>query len=180
MQVHEPGRRSERPAAVAIADAWRRELPGVPVGSISVLTALWRTAKLFADERHRSLLRLGMDAATLDLLSTLRRAGEPYELPTRELAERCLVTAGAVSQRVARAEDDGLVTRRPAPGGGRAVLVRLTAVGHERLLPVVAALLEHEENLLAHLDPSDRERLASLLGVLGQPLQDERLPSRAD
>ena len=44
------------------------------------------------------------DAATLDLLSVLRRAGPPYQLTTRQLTEQTRVTAGAISQRVARAE----------------------------------------------------------------------------
>lgn len=85
-----------------------------------VRAPVWQFAKLFGDDRRRVLARLGVDAATLDLLSVLRRGGPPYTLTTRELAGRSLVTAGAVSQRVARAERDGLVVRdngrgRPAP-----------------------------------------------------------------
>jgi hypothetical protein len=52
-----------------------------------------------------------VDPSTLDLLSVLRRSGPPYELGTRELTRRTLVTAGAISQRVARAEQAGLVAR---------------------------------------------------------------------
>jgi hypothetical protein len=75
---------------------------GLLVGSIGILTHIWQAAKLFSDERRRTLATIGMDAATLDLLSTLRRAGPPYRLSTRELAAR-LVTAGAVTQRASRA-----------------------------------------------------------------------------
>ena len=58
-------------------------------------------AKLLSDDRRRTLGRLGIEDSTLDLLSTLRRSGPPYTLTTRELGERTLVTAGAISQRVA-------------------------------------------------------------------------------
>ena len=97
--------------AADIAAAWRRELPGVPTESIEIITPLWRIAKLLADDRRRTLAALGVDASTLDLLSVIRRSGPPYELTTREIARRTLVTAGAVSQRVA------LRPGRPASGG---------------------------------------------------------------
>jgi len=40
----------------------------------------------------------------------------PYELTTREITRRTLITAGAVSQRVARADRAGLVERSPLAG----------------------------------------------------------------
>ena len=100
--------------AAEIARAWQRERPGVPTESIGIVTPLWRLAKLFADDRRRLLAELGVDPATLDLLSVLRRSGPPYELSTRELTARTLVTAGAISQRVGGPRSRGwsLVVRR--------------------------------------------------------------------
>lgn len=149
--------------ATDIAAAWDRELPGVPTSSIGVITPLWRVAKLLADERRRTLARLGVDSATLDLLSTLRRAGEPWRLTTRELAERCLVTAGAISQRVARAEREGLVTRAASAASRRAVAVTLTERGHEVVERTVRGLLAHEEALVADLAAGERRVLGDLL-----------------
>lgn len=149
-----------------IAAAWDRELPGVPTASIGVITPLWRAAKRLADDRRRTLARLGVDAATLDLLSTLRRSGDPWTLTTREITAQTLVTAGAVSQRVARAERDGLVTRAPSGTGRRAVAVTLTETGHAVVERVVRDLLEHEERLLGALDAADRATLGRLLAVL--------------
>ena len=147
----------------AIAAAWERELPGVPVSSISVITPLWRVAKALADDRRRTLHRLGIDPATLDLLSTLRRAGAPWSLTTRELTAQTLVTAGAISQRIARAEREGLVLRSPSDGGRRAVAVTLTTTGHELVERAVRHLLTHEETLLADLAADDRQALTRLL-----------------
>ena len=155
----------DAPAELAprdIAEAWRREAPGTPVDSIPVVTPVFRLAKLLADDRRRLLASEGIDGATLDLLSTLRRSGEPYTVSTRDLAERCLVTAGAISQRVARAERDGLVERnRPS---GKTVWVRLTNAGHRLVESVVDRLLRRELALLDGLEPADRDRLATLLG----------------
>ncbi|AUS80971.1 MarR family transcriptional regulator [Actinoalloteichus sp. AHMU CJ021] len=149
-----------------IVRAWRRERPGAPVGSIGVITRIWRVAKLLDDERRRTMARLGMDAATRDLLSTLRRAGSPYQLAPSEIARRALVSPGAVSQRVARAEAAGLVRRRREGPDGRAVLVELTSEGHEVIGGTVDELLRHEESLLSGLTDQQREHLADLLRVL--------------
>jgi DNA-binding MarR family transcriptional regulator len=145
--------------------AWTRERPGTPVESIGLITRVWRAGKLLADDRRRTLARLGIDAATLDLLSTLRRHGEPYRMTPAELKEACLVSAGAISQRVARAEASGFV-RAHRGGGGRTTAVELTAGGHGLIEGSVDELLRHEQTLVEHLTPAEREQLTGLLRTL--------------
>lgn len=163
--------------AAEIAAAWRRERPGVPTDSIGIVTPLWRLAKLFADDRRRLLAELGVDPATLDLLSVLRRSGTPYELTTRQLAERTLVTAGAISQRVSRAEQSGLVDRRTETDGSRAVVVSLTKAGHDLVERTVDQVLTREASLVTGLPRADRDLLANqlqrLLDSVGQQLRAE-------
>ncbi|WP_182451276.1 MarR family winged helix-turn-helix transcriptional regulator [Streptacidiphilus sp. P02-A3a] len=156
--------------AEEIARAWQREQPGLPVDSIGILTRIHHAAKLLADERRRVLARVGMDAATLDLLSTLRRSGAPYRLSTRELAARCLITPGAVTQRVDRARQDGLVRRLAADPGTRTVQVELTAEGHHAVEHAVDGLLTYEHGLIEALAPEEQQELARLLAVLVQDL----------
>ena len=152
--------------AAEIAAAWRRERPGAPVSSIEIVTPIWRLAKLLADDRRRVLQESGVDPATLDLLSVLRRAGPPYQLTTREVARRALVTAGAVSQRVSRAERERLVERAPAADGSRSVLVTLTAAGHALVERVVDQVLGREALLVQGLRPAERAALVALLDRL--------------
>lgn len=163
----------------AIAAAWERERPGTPVSSIGIVTPIWHLAKLLGDDRRRVLSRAGVDAATLDLLSVLRRSGSPYTLSTRELGRRSLVTAGAISQRVARAEREGLVVRESAAGRPRTVRVTLTADGHRLVEETVDQVLHREAELLQGLGPEAQEQLASLLGTLlgdvQQRLGDDRV-----
>ncbi|GAB2792725.1 MarR family winged helix-turn-helix transcriptional regulator [Streptomyces daliensis] len=181
-RADEPGGRSEgggRPApgalpvdnasgypAEEIAAAWRRERPGTPVGSIGIVTPIWQLAKLLGDDRRRVLARAGIDSATLDLLSVLRRNGAPYELTTRELANRSLVTAGAVSQRVARAEREGLVVRSPGEGRPRTVRVALTEAGHALVEETVDQVLGRESELVAGLSEPQQAQLTELLRIL--------------
>ncbi|WP_238173692.1 MarR family winged helix-turn-helix transcriptional regulator [Kribbella speibonae] len=151
-----------------VADNYPLDAPS-PYPAAEIVTPLWRLAKLFADDRRRVLADAGVDPATLDLLSVLRRAGTPYELSTRELSRRTLVTAGAISQRVARAEDSGLVTRRSAGDGSRAVVVTLTEAGHDLIERTVDQVLTRESELVASLSPTARTQLAGQL----QDLLDE-------
>ncbi|MDA2805293.1 MarR family winged helix-turn-helix transcriptional regulator [Nocardiopsis suaedae] len=155
-----------RDGADAIQDAWRRELPGVSVESIGIITRVWWAAKVFGDERRRLLADLGVDTATLDLLSTLRRSGPPYRMSPGDIAEACRVTPGAITQRVARASEAGLVERTTSGSGYHARAVALTDAGSALLDRVVADLLTAEERLVAHLPPERRELLADLLREL--------------
>ncbi|MFF7041877.1 MarR family winged helix-turn-helix transcriptional regulator [Streptomyces massasporeus] len=177
-----PERRDRRPAAAgptgddpadAIAAAWSRERPQTPVDSIGVVTRIWQLAKHFGDDRRRVLAEAGVDPATLDLLSVLRRSGPPYTMSTRDLAGHSLVTAGAISQRVARAEREHLVTRRPAPGRSRAVLVELTTAGHELVERTVDRVLAREAELLEGLGAERQEALAELLRELLGDVQEQ-------
>lgn len=151
------------------ARAWQRERPGTPTEGIGVVTRVWRLAKLLGDDRRRVLQEAGADAATLDLLSVLRRSGKPYRLSTRELATRTRVSKGAISQRVERAERQGFVAR--AAGTGREVEVSLLPAGHAEVERLVDRVLGREAELVGMLSPEDRARLTALLRLFLDDLE---------
>lgn len=168
-------------AVDAIALAWLRERPGTAVEGIGVITRIWRCAKLLGDDRRRTLEAAGADAATLDLLSVLRRAGPPYQLTTRELAEHTLVTAGAISQRIARAERDGFVERSAGQKGSRTVLVTLAPAGHTHVEHLVDRVLGREAELISNLSAEQQRTLSDLLRLLLDDLHsriDEHRPTQ--
>lgn len=150
-------------AVDGIQDAWARELPDMPGDSIGVVSRILRIAKLLTDERRRVLSRLAVDNATLDLIATLRRSGEPYRLAPTEIAQDCLVSGGAITQRVARAEQAGLVRTERTESGRRTVAVVLTQRGHEVIEHSISELINRERELIASLDAGEREQLSYLL-----------------
>lgn len=160
----------------AIALAWQREQPGTPVAGIPIISRILRLATVLSDDRRRVLADAGSDWATLDLLSVLRRSGPPYQLTTREITERTLVTAGAISQRLTRAEDQGLVRREPSTDGSRAVLVTLTVRGQELNRVLVDAVLQRERQFVSALGAEQRTTLTAalreFLGTVEQTLDD--------
>ena len=149
----------------AITEAWARERPGMSVEAMAIVSRLWHLAKVLGDERRRVITQRGADQATLDLLSILRRAGPPYELAPGEIARRAMVTAGAVSQRLTRAEDDGLIERVRA-GSGRQRVVRLLPAGHDLVDRLVGTIAELDADLLDALDAEQKKTLDHLLRLL--------------
>jgi DNA-binding MarR family transcriptional regulator len=155
-------RHEDRDAVDDIVEQWSRERPDVDVGAIGVVARILRIAKVFADHRRRTLAALGVDSATFDLLATLRRSGSPFRMTPADLAQACLVTGGAISQRVARAEAAGLVTTRRTAGGHTSA-VELTDLGRERIDRDIVEFLGREGDLVGHLAPDERTELIRLL-----------------
>jgi DNA-binding MarR family transcriptional regulator len=85
-------------------------------------------------------------------------------MTTRQLAAHCLVSAGAISQRLARAEAHGWVTRTRAPG--RVVKVQLTDEGKDMADRIAGSIFQTDDELLAVLPHKDRQELTRLLKTL--------------
>lgn len=84
-----------------------------------------------------------------DVLTSLRRAGDPYQLSPGQLLTQTLVTSGTMTNRIDRLAKKGLVERLPDPTDRRGVLVRLTVEGQDRADQALAGLLAQERAILA-------------------------------
>jgi DNA-binding MarR family transcriptional regulator len=74
-----------------------------------------------------------------------------------------LVTSGAITQRLDRLEEKGLITRERSESDGRAVVVTLTDAGRAALDTALPDHLETEHRMLEGLSDDDRAVLAGLL-----------------
>ena len=74
-----------------------------------------------------------------------------------------LVTSGAITQRLDRLEERGLITRGRSDADGRAVVVTLTPEGRAALDAALPDHLETEHGMLAGLTADERAQLAALL-----------------
>nr|WP_204332488.1 MarR family transcriptional regulator [Geodermatophilus sabuli] len=142
---------------------WARERPDLdcsPMGVIGRITQLQREVHL---AQRETFARHGLDAPSFDVLAALRRAGAPYQLTPTALMRTALVTSGAITQRLDRLEEKGLITRTRSEADGRAVVVTLTPSGRAALDAALPDHLETERRLLEALPGADRDRLADLL-----------------
>ena len=146
-----------------ILEQWARERPDLdcsPMGIIGRITQLQREVHL---AQRATFARHGLDAPSFDVLAALRRAGEPYQLTPTALMRTALVTSGAITQRLDRLEERGLITRTRSVADGRAVVVTLTPAGRETLDAALPDHLETERGLLDGLTAAELEQLAALL-----------------
>jgi DNA-binding MarR family transcriptional regulator len=146
-----------------ILEQWARERPDLdcaPMGVIGRITQLQR--EVFLAQRT-TFARHGLDAPSFDVLAALRRAGAPYQLTPTALMHTALVTSGAITQRLDRLEQKGLITRERSEADGRAVVVTLTAAGRTALDAALPDHLDTERAMLAGLSGDERAQLAGLL-----------------
>jgi DNA-binding MarR family transcriptional regulator len=146
-----------------ILEQWARQRPDLdctPMGVIGRITQLQR--EVFLAQRT-TFARHGLDAPSFDVLAALRRAGAPYQLTPTALMRAALVTSGAITQRLDRLEEKGLITRGRSEADGRAVVVTLTAAGRTALDTALPDHLETERAMLAGLSDDERAQLAGLL-----------------
>ncbi len=155
-----------------IVAAWRRERPDVDVSPMHVLSRVSRVAHHVDQARKASFSAHEIEPWEFDVLSALRRSGDPYELSPGRLVAETLVTSGTMTNRIDRLAARGLVDRRRDPADRRGVLVRLTAAGRSRVDAAVSELLEREAELLAGVDPAALERLTADLRDLLGPFDD--------
>lgn len=163
----------KQPDAVdRIAEQWALERPDLDVAPMLVVGRLHRVAEIL-DQRLRPVFaQADLGNGDFDVLASLRRAGAPYRLTPSELAATTMVTSGAVTKRVDRLEQQGLVERSVSSTDGRGRVVALTAKGREVQEQLHPQHLANEDHLLAALSPAERRTLGDLLSKLLLSLED--------
>ena len=154
-----------------IVDAWARERPDLDVAPLHVLSRVSRLARHLDLARGSAFAQHSLEGWEFDVLSALRRAGEPYQLSPGQLVQQTLVTSGTMTNRVDRLERRGLVRRSPDPSDRRGVIVALTAEGRSVVDAAMADLLQRERALLAQLPPGEQDDLADFLRRLLAPFE---------
>jgi DNA-binding MarR family transcriptional regulator len=101
-----------------------------------------------------------------DVLVALRRSGAPFRSSPTALFNSLLLSSGAMTNRIDRLEESGLVKRVPDPEDRRGVLVELTKKGVDLIDSIMPEHLQNEERALEKLSASERKQLADLLRKL--------------
>jgi DNA-binding MarR family transcriptional regulator len=142
---------------------WRRERPDIDVSPQGVIGRLHRLAARLTDELTIVYERHGLGEGEFDVLAALRRSGAPFERAPGELAAHTMVTTGAMTKRVDRLVDAGLVERRVDAVDGRRRIVGLTARGLEVIDAAFTEHMQNEHRLVDELAASDRHALEVIL-----------------
>ena len=154
-----------------IVEQWKTERPDIDPSPMHVIGRISRLVADLDPLLAPVFTARGLGDGEFDVLATLRRSGEPFELSPGELGASMMVTSGAVTKRVDRLERSGLVTRRVNEIDARARLIRLTPKGRRIVDEAVVDHVANEERLLSGLSAGERGALADLLRKLGESIE---------
>jgi DNA-binding MarR family transcriptional regulator len=160
-----------------IVEQWSLQRPDLDVSPMGIIGRMSRLSRFLEHSIAEVLARHGLNESQFAVLAALRRAGPPNCLSPTDLYNSLLVSSGAMTNRLRRLEEAGLVKRVPDPRDGRSLLVALTRKGHRLIDQAVEAHTANEHRLLAPLDPEDRKVLTDLLRRLLLQFEDHRQPT---
>ena len=149
-----------------ILEQWQRERPDLDASPMGILGRMARLSKHLDRAIQATFSDFGLRQGEFDVLATLRRSGQPYQLSPTELFNTMMVSSGTMTHRVDRLEQAGLVERIPDPSDRRGTLIHLTTKGFSLIEEAVAAHIDNMHRILDPLEDADREVLAVLLRKL--------------
>ena len=154
-------------------DVWIREIPSLDRSTEGIVERIQKLARYFDHSIASTLSEYSMAVRTYRVLGRLRYQGPPYRLSAGELAEAVGLSSGAMTNRLDRLEQAGLVRRVPDPGDRRGVLVEPTEAGHEAWARVIHTQAAREALVASVLDEDEKEQLHVLLRRLMAAFPDE-------
>lgn len=153
---------------------WISERPDLDPAPIGIHARIIRLRDHLMRRTELWLSPLNLSWEAFSLIVTLRRSGKPYEMRPTDILKGSLLTSGAITNRIDRVEEMGLIERRRGGDDRRSYTIRLTAAG-KRVAD--RAIEDHFEGVgrgLAALTASEQKQLAALLAKLLLAMEDAK------
>lgn len=163
---HSPSSIPLRDSVQQLLDDWKRERPDLDPWPLGIIGRLSRLSTHLVRHAEEWLAPLGLTWETFSLIVTLRRCGPDFALKPSDLIKVSLLTSGAVTNRIDRVQQRGLVVRESDPNDRRGVIVRLTPEGKALADEAIARHFEAVAELLQPLGREEADTLAVLLSKL--------------
>lgn len=146
--------------------AWRERDPQLDSSTLAVTGRLVLCAGYYERAVVAVLQPFGLSIADFDVLNTLRRVGDQHGSKPSDLARSSLITTGAMTSRLDRLEQAGLIHRTPDPDDRRGVLVRLTPPGDKVAKQALQELTAANQVFLEPLTQQQQHSFAAALRQL--------------
>lgn len=141
----------------------RSEEEPSPLGIVGRILAV---AYQLERQANRQLAAYDLSLWQMDVLVALRRAGPPHAMTPTELTRAVSLSSAAMTNRIDRLEEVGLVTRSRHPADRRGVIISLTDQGQDVADYVTAPRQEEAREALAPLSEEQMRILADALALL--------------
>lgn len=146
-----------------ILEQWSEERPELDTSSLGVVIRVMSLHRAFLRQATEALAPLNLELFEYDVLSALRRQGQPFALPATGLARETGLSSGAMTNRIDKLESRGLVTREADKSDRRAVIVSLTSAGKRAIDDAIQLRLDAANESLHGLSSRERSNLVKLL-----------------
>jgi DNA-binding MarR family transcriptional regulator len=154
---------------------WSAQRPDLDFNYLATIGRILRVSAHLRDSMDAWLAPFGLTWEMFDLLASLQRSGGKTGLRPTDLYEACMLSSGAMTNRVDRAEKLDYAVRQPDPVDGRATRIALTKRG--RVL-TEKAMTEHALSAGAIsrlLTAKERAQLGGLLRKLLLSFEEKRV-----
>lgn len=149
-----------------LQDDWKEQRPDLDTEPMGVILRIQALAKILEEQVTKKLQEFDLQWWQYDVLATLRRQGGPFMMAATELADASMLTSGAMTNRIDRLEEAGLVRRIADREDRRKVLVQLTSKGLKLIEDASEVRFEAAMDALRNLTPRQRQSLSDLLRLL--------------
>ena len=154
---------------------WDQEKPDLDTSPMGVIGRISRISRHLDQLLQKNYSKFNLNGGEFDFLASLRRSGHPYQLTPTELFNSLMLSSGAMTNRLDRLEDAGLIKRLPNPNDRRGILVRLTEQGIALMDEVYPAHITNEDQILSSLTITEREVLTDLLRKMLLSFEDGKM-----
>jgi len=155
-----------------ILGQWEEARPDLDCSPMAVVGRISRVSRLLEAQLKPTFSEHGLETGEFDVLATLLRSGPPHALSAGTLSTATMVSSAALTNRIDRLVDKGLVGREVDPTHRRRVLISLSDDGLALVNRVVELHVANERRLLAGLSAKEAAALGTLLRRLLVSLGD--------
>ncbi len=156
-----------------IKKQWRHERPELDPSGFGIVGRILVLAEHLRRRVSATLAPLDLGLWAFDVLATLRRQGAPYRLTPKTLSQATMLTTGAMTNRLDRLEEAGLIRREKNPQDRRGLYVLLTKRGLTLVDQAIALRLEEANEAVANLSATERRSLERLLASLLTDIEEK-------
>ncbi|MFM9443631.1 MarR family winged helix-turn-helix transcriptional regulator [Streptomyces acidiscabies] len=137
-------------------DSWRAELPESVFASTELTERILSLSAGLDAAMRRALADFPLTPAEFDVLTALRRSGEPYRMKPNHLARLLMLSTGGTTNVAHRLVARGYVVREADPEDARSAWIHLTPEGIDVAGRAVVAVGEAVQTDLFEGVPTER------------------------
>ena len=152
---------------------WAREIPDLDPLTEGIVERIDILAHALKESMEQTLAEFDLDHRNFRVLGRLRSYGPPYQRSAGLLASDMRLSSGAMTNRLDRMEEAGLIRRLPDPMDRRGTLIEPTEAGHAAWDKTAGTQARREARIAAALTLAEREQLHDLLRTLMREFPDK-------